>query len=888
MNGKKVFWQLALTVLVFWWAIVLVTPVKDTPFDTFVVEQVQANKEDFNAFLAKAQAKVKDGSTPSVYVAMSQVARDDRVDVGKFFPQYKVTDVPNLDKKNGIILREILRRSQGKMRLGLDLAGGVSVTFKANDAQLASDQHDRSSQMDKAREIITKRVDSLGVAEPIIRVKGGDAIEVQMPGVSTKDNPDIIGTIGKPALLEFCLVSRDADPRSTATAPIGFRLMSEERSDPKTGQIYEIPLYVKSIPEMTGKSISDARAVIGSYGEYMVTMNFTPDGKKRFSDITTRMAQENEKTNTTGQLAIVLDGKLQSSPTVREPITGGSAQITGNFSQREAQDLANVLSNPLEVGLHVDEQSEVGSNLAADAKDASFMAGIIGCILVIVFMVGYYWWSGIVAVIAMSFNILITIAGMCYIGATLTLPGVAGLVLTVGMAVDANILILERVREELEQGKNHIMALDLGYKRAFMTIIDCHITTILTALLLAWLGSGPVKGFGITLALGIIGTLFCVLVVSQMMMEFLVGKGILKRMLGSHLFGKPNFHFMKYRWPAIISSSSLIVIGMVCVVIYWNNIFGVDFTGGDEVTMSYSGNLTVAEITKVSEMSVDQIRKEAATTRSDKTLKTTSESYDKVLAKGEFGEVNAAFTKIIGTSQSSVKVQARPGMGLAYAHSLSKAYPNSQLKITGVIQIGPSVGQEVAKSSVWAVLFALLGICVYIALRFEWGYGFGAVVATAHDGLMTVGMFVFLGNVFGIGTGQFNESMIASILMVLGYSVNDTIVVFDRIREELKLNPTMHLAEVIDLSVNLTLSRTVLTSATTFLATLALFLFGAGVVVDYALIFLIGIITGTFSSIYIASPIFFWYHNGLRAKVEEHNDKPVYEWEAGSAEKTQE
>ncbi|MFA5256597.1 MAG: protein translocase subunit SecD [Opitutales bacterium] len=879
MKGK-IFWKFILSALIFVWAVSTITPVEDTPFETFVSEQASSNTEAFDALMQKAQARVDAQGAPSVFVALGQIVKEERIDISSFFPQYKLADVVNLDKRNNIMLRALLKMSQGRLKLGLDLAGGVSVTFKAKD-QLSGNEFERTSQMDKAREIIAKRVDSLGVAEPLIRVKGQDRIEVQMPGVSTKDNPDIISTIGKPALLEFCLVNRDVTPRQTNIPPVGYRMMVEEREDPTTGRVQEIPYFVKSIPEMTGKSIASANAAIGPYGGNMVSMKFTSEGSKRFADITRRMAQDNQASGTLGQLAIVLDGKLQSAPTVREAITGGAAQITGNFTQREAIDLSNVLENPLEVGLEVDEMNEVGPSLASGAKQASLDAAIIGGTLVIIFMIVYYWGSGLVAVITVMFNILLVVGGLCYFGATLTLPGVAALVLTIGMAVDANILILERVREELHTGKSPTMALEIGYDKALSTIVDANVTTLITSALLAWLGTGPVKGFGVTLTIGIFGTLFCALITSRFIMEFLVSKGWLKQLVGFELFRKSNFQFLNYRKVAFISSWCLVVLGMVGVAAHWNNIFGVDFIGGDEVTLSYSQNLTISNVNQTAITSLDQIKAEVAALPSNN--KALGESFQTVVDYGGFGEVSSSFQTVIGTDQQTLKVQTRHKMGLAFANALETQWPDSGLDVQGVQQIGPSVGTEVARSAIISLLLALVGIGLYVALRFEWGFGIGAVVATVHDGFMTVGMFILLGEYLGIGSGQFTAPMIASILMVLGYSINDTIVVFDRVREELKLNPTMNLRDVVHLAINRTLSRTILTSLTTFLATFALFIFAAGVVVDFALVFLIGIFTGTFSSIFIASPVFYWYHRGDRRQVEDRHETPVYEWHAGDA-----
>ncbi|MBN1403657.1 MAG: protein translocase subunit SecD [Opitutales bacterium] len=879
MKGK-ILWKFILSALVFVWALSTITPVRDTPFEDFIVEHAQADTEAFNAYVAKAEALVSSGATPSLFVALNQVAKAERIDVAHFFPQYELADVVNLDKRNTIMLRELLKMSQGRMRFGLDLAGGVSVTFKAKASQLSDVEYERSSQMDKAREIIAKRVDGFGVAEPLIRLKGSDRIEVQMPGVSTRDNPDIIDTIGKPALLEFCLVHRTADPRTTPTAPLGYRRMVEEREDQKTGRVQEIPYFVKSIPEMTGKSVDSASAAIGQFGGNMVNMQFTSEGSKRFADITRRIAEENERSGTQGQLAIVLDGQLRSAPRVSEPITGGSAQITGSFTQREAIDLANVLENPLELGLEVDEMSEVGPSLAAGAKIASLEAAIIGGALVIAFMVLYYWGSGIIAVITVGFNVLIVLGGLCYFGATLTLPGVAALVLTIGMAVDANILVLERVREELKAGKGPMQALEIGYDKVMSTIVDANVTTLITAALLAWLGSGPIKGFGITLTIGIFGTMFCALIASRWMMELLVSKGWLTRLVGFNFFSECKFEFLNYRKVAFASSWTIALLGLVFVAAHWGKIFGVDFIGGDEISMSYAvESLTIEDVDQTATMSVEDIRKLAASsTAANEQVK---DSYQAVLEKGGFGEVTAAFQTTIGTDEHTLKLQTANLLGLAFADTLAQTWPDANLEVLSSQQIGPAVGSEVARSAVVSLLLALLGIGLYVALRFEWGFGVGAVVATVHDAIMTVGMFILLGELFGIGSGQFTAPMIAAILMVLGYSINDTIVVFDRIREELLLNPTMSLRDIVHLAINRTLARTILTSLTTFLATFALFLFAAGVVVDFALVFLIGIFTGTFSSIFIASPVFYWYHKGDRRKVEAEQEVPVYDWHTG-------
>ncbi len=882
MSGS-ILWKLGISVLVFIWAITTLTPLTDTPFEQYIQEQATGEIQEFQALYERAAQRVEANEAPSVYVALGDIAQAEKIDLAKFFPQFNFDAIRNLEKRNDAVLSSLLRASQGELRPGLDLAGGVSVTFRAEESDLSSDSFQRADELEKARSIIAQRVDSLGVAEPSIRVVGSDRIEVQMPGVTTKDNPNIIDTIGRPAILEFSLVHRTADPRMTPEAPVGYRLMIEERED-SHGNIIEQPYYIRNLPVMTGSAIEEANAVVDPYGQYRVILNFTKEGAEQFEQVTRQIVEENQRTGTIGQLAIILDNELYSAPSVQTVIGGGRAEITGRFTQLEARDLANVLNNPLEVGLVVDEMYEIGPSLAADARDSSIKAAVIGSALVLAFMVLYYWGSGVIAMIAVAFNVLWVLAWLAYFGATITLPGVAALVLTIGMAVDANILILERMREELAAGKSNYNALLAGFDKAFSTIVDANVTTLITAALLAWLGTGPIKGFGITLAIGIFGTLFSALIVSRWMMEWPVQKGLVKRLLGLQLARETNFAFLDYRKPAFIGSWIIVILGLVAVFSHRSEILGIDFTGGDEITLAYNEQVPVTQIQNLASVSESQLEALlAATPENDAALR---QSLQTVIKDGGFGEVNTVVQSGIGTDEMSLRVQTGPGEGPAFAALLLKEFPNAGLEVMSLTQVGPSVGAEVATSAIWSLTLALLGILLYVAIRFEWGFGIGALVSTVHDALLTVGLFVVLGQFFGIGSGQFNASMIAAILMVLGYSINDTIVIFDRIREELDLNPSLDLRKVIHLAINRTLPRTILTSVTTLLATLALYIFAAGVIVDFALVFLIGIVVGAFSSLFIACPVFYWYHKGDRRKVAEHHVLPTYSWHVGEQEAT--
>jgi SecD/SecF fusion protein len=869
MNGTNLF-RLIVTLMVTAWAVTEFTPPTGTDFETYLLDQVAvspaeeggASAEGFSDLVVRANEKVAeaggDATSPyaTLYTALLRIADDEDIDLSLYFADIPLQDIRNLKKKNHILLTELLRRSKGEINLGLDLNGGVAITFEVDEASLSDDRFFRQQQLEDARGVIRDRVDGLGVAEPVVRLKGANLIEVQMPGINTEDNPNIAETIGAPAMLEFKLVHRSARPRPGAEAPLGYEVKIQEIEDTETGEIIEEPVYVKIIPAMTGEIIAESRPQITQTGGFEVTMEFTSDGQAQFAEVTAQIARGNTDFSI-GRMAIVLDGKLISAPTVRERINSDSARITGSFNQREAFELANALNNPLAVEMQVAEMYEVGPTLASDARDASVRAAAFGGALVILFMILYYGLAGLVATLTVALNVFLVLGALASFDATITLPGVAALVLTIGMAVDATILIFERIREELKTGKSVHAALVSGYDKAFSTIVDANVTTLITALILVWLGTGPVKGFGVTLSAGIIATVFCSLVTSRFLLEGLVLAGMLKRPLRFQLFKNTEFAFLDHAKKAFGFSWALVVIGVVSFIFHFDRAFGIDFTGGDEVSVRFSQAISSSDVVEVAQ---------------------TAAFIGKDGSSQSFGEVNSFIQTPLGSENEILVVQTEPQKGEQFVAALQAAYPDAGLEEIGLTQIGSAVGDEVTRSAIISIGVALLGILLYIAFRFEFGYGLGAVVATIHDMLMTVGIFVTLGEFFGLGSGQFSATMIAAILMTLGYSINDTIVVFDRVREELELNPGMNLRKVIHLSINRVLNRTVLTSLTTFFAALMLFIFGAGVIQDFALVFLIGIVTGTFSSMFIASPVFFWYHKGDRKSVEKGEILPTYDW----------
>ena len=476
------------------------------------------------------------------------------------------------------------------------------------------------------------------------------------------------------------------------------------------------------------------------------------------------------------------------------------------------------------------------------------------------FMVTWYKAGGMVAVLSVGTNILLVIAILAGLfQATFTLPGMAALVLTVGMAVDANILIFERIREELRAGKSSVNALEGGYAKAFSTIIDANLTTLITASILIWLGTGPVKGFGITLAIGIVTSVFCALFISRLLMNVLIQLGI-QNLISLQKIEKRNqekeIDFHKYRKSAFFVSWTIVIIGIASVYSNRDKILGIDFKGGEELVVSFDQEISPAQID------------------------------NSIAENDQLGEVQHVYRSEVGTGEGSSRLvlQTENGKSRMVLDALVMANPEAGLEEEGLSNIGASVSNQIKEDALLSVFVALLGILLYVAIRFEMGYAIGAVVATIHDVLMTIGLFVLLGTLSNgiICSGQFTAPMLASILMIVGYSINDTIVVFDRIREELEMNPVTNLKKIIMIAINRVLSRSIITSFTTLLAAISLWVFGAGVINDFAFVFVIGILTGTFSSIFIASPIFFLWHKGDRKHVEDGEILPKYDWQTSS------
>ncbi len=852
---KRNFWKLTLSFFVVLWALVSLFPIQDRPFVEFAQEKAEAKTAEFAVLIQESSDRVAANPKqyPSVFVALRAIAKERKLDLTQYFPQFPIeSSLGNIEKRNTIILDHLLAKSKGKLQLGLDLKGGVAFTLETVDTPESANigEAEREEKLSKAIEIIGERINGLGVTEPIIRAIGNNRIEVQLPGVNTKDNPDIVKTVQKPARLDFRLVYPFGTPAMLGETPAGYEVLTLEQE--VRGQTVSEELYVKRLPAMTGEGVSNAYPVMDEYGRFKINLRFDDAGAQRFADVTREIAgysrqlvQQTGNPEARARLAIVLDGRLYSAPGVKDEISGGSAEISGSFSQREAVELANVLNNPLDLPLQIKEQYEVGPSLAADSVASGKLAFIIGTALTAGFIILFYTTGGFLAVIAMIINVVIILGVMASIGATLSMPGIAAIVLTIGMSVDSNILIFERMREELKLGKSLTSSLEAGFEKAFSAILDGNLTTLITAGIMIALGTGPVKGFGVTLAIGIFSTMFAALVISRLFLNWAIYGGFMKKFRMFSILENTNYDFLKYARGAFLASWLVVLIGIVTVAIKGEDIYGIDFSGGDQVSLAFEKSVSLADVRKVA------------------------------AAQG-VEDISIAYTKQIGGEAEVLRLttpfdQAKPLVG-----ALQAAYPDAGFTLESEARIGPSVGAEIRSNAAWAIFWSLVLILVYVAFRFEMGYGIGAVVSTVHDVLLTIGIFVMIG-------GQFNASMVAAILLIVGYSINDTIVVFDRIREELTLDPTTSLRNVINRSLNLTLSRTIITGGTTFLTAIVLATVAGGEVRDLAITLIIGVVTGTFSSLFIASPVFYWWHKGDRKHVEKgHDVKPTYEWDASS------
>lgn len=827
------YWRLTIVILVVLWSLYETYPPKSGDLIAHFEKSARVVPGDTTISNIVFNAKDLSKAAPQKPYANLLTAVGTN-DITAFFP----FDSKNQSYPTTYILNRLQREIAGKIKLGLDLQGGTSFLMEMDLSQL-SDTNEVAGALSQAVEVIRKRVDRFGVAEPIIQPAGANRILVQLPGLTEDDRARAITNLQKTAYLEFRLAhERTEELVMTGEVPPGYVLLKRMERDSKGAQrVVQVIVKKKGEPGLTGNIIKQAVAMRGNMGELEINFTLTPEGAERFATVT--------RENKDRILAIVLDGELYSAPYIRGEIPNGSGQITGNFDVASARELAGVLENPLKAPLRMLYSNDVDPTLGKDSIASGIKASLWGVILVAGFMLVYYMLAGAIANVALITNVIILIGMMCAIETTFTLPGIAGIVLTVGMAVDANVLIYERIREELAKGKSLRGAVAAGYDRAFGTIFDSHITTLISSIILIYMGTASVKGFGVALTIGVAASLFTALVVTRLIFDWLLAKNLIKSLNMLHIIRNTNWDFMKWAKPAFAVSWLIIIVGIGYGFKRGNGVYGVEFTGGDTIVLSLDQAHIVDQAkvrSAIDELKVGEpmIAYQSALDTGNKTLRLTIRASD----KGD-----AAVTDV----------------DKRVVEKLRASFPEAKFEVRSTDKVGPIIGEELRNTAITAGLLSLLGIMVYVAFRYEFSFAVAAVVAILHDVLMTMGIY-FLTGLTGHGR-ELNSTTVAALLTIIGFSINDTIVIFDRIREDLKLGVRGTFRDIMNQALNQTLSRTIITSGTVFLSTLSLYIFGGGPVNDFAFTFLVGVITGTYSSIYIASALVLWWHKGQRPNL---------------------
>ena len=709
-----------------------------------------------------------------------------------------------------------------QVALGLDLRGGAHLVLEIDEHAMQKDIEEegldaaaaasrRQSALQQSIEIVRRRIDAIGVAEPTVQALGSDRILVQLPGM--QDPASVRTLLGSTAKLTFHRVESWSVPGQSAPPPLGTIRVPAEDED--------IDYILEQRPMLQGERLVQANSGIDHQtGRPVVSFRLDNEGAKAFAKITTQ--------NVGRQFAIVLDGKVISAPRIQEPIIGGSGQITGNFTAAQTGSLSALLrAGALPVPLHIIQEGMVGPDLGSDAIRMGAVTGAAGLLFVLAFMTVLYRGWGVVANLALVLNVFLTLAALTLLGVTLTLPGIAGIVLGVGLAVDANVLINERIREETRNGRSAAAALTNGFQRAYATIIDSNVTALIATALLFWLGSGPVQGFAVTMALGIAISMFtAVAVVKAIMSVWVRWRRPKQFIIGSLLPARwrratPSFQFMRARFVGLGISLVLSVASLTLFVKPGLN-YGVDFTGGTIIEASAPATMQLADLRGG-------------------------------LERADLGEVSLQQADVDGRN-ILVRIQQQPDAGSSAQTEIAERAKAAILEAEPAASfdrvdiIGPKISGELKDAGVLAVLFASVAMFIYIWVRFDWHFAVGAIATLVLDTTKVIGFFALTGL-------EFNLTAIAALLTLIGYSVNDKVVVYDRMRENLRLHPDVPLRQIIDRSINETLARSIFTSMTAFLAMVPMALWGGATVASFAVPMVFGIVVAASSSVFIAAPI---------------------------------
>lgn len=680
-----------------------------------------------------------------------------------------------------------------QLKYGLDINGGVYVLLEADTDKKGAE---RTKLMEQTKTVLENRVNAMGISEATVTLEGDNRLRVEMPGV--EDAEEAIQQIGKTAQLKFLL----ADGTEV----------------------------------MDGNAIKNAGIAQDSdHGGYKITIDFTSEGQDLFAAATEKAASGQVKSANKGYIAdnaiiIMLDDEIISAPTVEEKIASRSCEITSpkGFSETEATSTSALIrGGALPASLTEINSSVQTATIGADALTKSVKAGIIGLAIVMIIMIAAYGALGVVADVALLIYIQLILWGMAGMGTVLTLPGIAGIILSIGMAVDSNVIIFTRIREELAKGKSIKVAVDTGFDSAFATVIDAQTTTLIASVVLYLIGTTSVKGFALTLMIGTICSIITAVFITQLFIQLLANRKNAKMsFFGMHEDGTPKvqlkkkFNFIKNRKKFYAISACVLIVGLGFGVFKGFN-YGIDFTGGTMIQMEMGKKVDIDEV------------------------KNVIKDYDLDPTIVYAGEGN---TQIIIRTIKDLDSSKREEIEHKIMHKYNL---NEEKSILASEQFGPTVGKDLRRNAFKSIIIAGLCMLIYIRFRFKtWKYGVAAISGLAHDVLITLALYAIFG--FSI-----NNPFIAGILTVVGYSINDTIVVFDRIRENAKFFKRKQNEELIDSSINQTLSRSIMTSVTTLIVMVPLFILSNHEIRQFLIPLMIGVLVGTYSSIFLCSPVFY-------------------------------
>lgn len=626
-------------------------------------------------------------------------------------------------------------------------------------------------------------------------------------------------------------------PRVKELLPSDLSLMWERKANDKDNTIELVPIKKSrgGKAPLSGDAITDARAGVSSDGRgYEISMQMNANGAKKWKKLTAEAVKDPRNKR---RIAIVLDNVVYSAPTVQNEIPNGSSSITGDFTMEESNDIANILkAGKLPAPVRIVEEVIIGPSLGKEAIADGLMSLLAGLLVVIVLMVGYYNRGGLIADVALLFNVIFTLGILASFNSVLTLPGIAGIVLTLGMSVDANVLIFERIKEELKNGKSLKMAIDAGFDKAFSSIFDSNVTTILTGVILFFLGSGPVKGFATTLIIGVMCSFFTAVYISRVILGWLIKNKSedavsFTTVVSRNLFTNLNFNFIKYRKVAYVTSTALLTLGVVATFMIGGLNLGVDFKGGRSYIVEFKNDVVASDLKETLADNFKGTGTEVKTYGGNKKVKVTT-SY---LVEDE-------------TEAGDAVVEAALVEGL-------KTYNKGDFHILSSNKVGATVADDILQSSWQSIFVSLIGIFIYVLIRFrKWQFGLGGVVALFHDTMMVLAMFSIL-QFLGIAAFEIDQVIIAALLTIVGFSINDTVIVFDRVREFEAENTKMDLATLLNASINSTLSRTIMTTVTVLVAVVILTIFGGESLRGFSVSLLVGVVFGSYSTIFMAIPM---------------------------------